>query len=123
MHRSLQRTPERGRLLGLALLSARERFDRFVEAVADVTAQQGKIGAAGGENALAVGVVGDGIQEMFEREIRVAARHRLSKRDMKHDLDGSRKHQASSMVARNGYPASAASEATLSTFVSATSHV
>ena len=101
-HRSLQRAAEGRRLLRLALVSAWKRFDRLVEAVADVAPQEREVGAAGGENALSVGIVGDRVQQVFEREIGVAARHRLPECDMKHDFDGSRKHQASSMVARNG---------------------
>ena len=101
-HRRLQRAAERRRLLGLALLSARQRFDRVVEAVADVPPQQRQIGAARRENALAVGIVRERVQQVLEREIGVAARDRLAERDMEHDFDGSGEHQASSMVARNG---------------------
>ncbi len=58
-HRGLQRAAERRRLLGLALLSARKRFDRVVQAVGDVSPQQRQVGAARRENALAVGIVRD----------------------------------------------------------------
>jgi len=101
-HRSLQRSTERRRLLGLALLSARKRFDRVVQAVGDVSPQQRQVGAARRENALAVGIVCDRVQQVLEREIGVPARDRLAKCNMKDDFDGSRKHQASSIVARNG---------------------
>ena len=101
-HRRLQRAAKRRRLLGLALLSARQGLDGFVQAVADRAAEQRHIGAARRQNTLSVGIVGDGVQQVFEREIGVAARHRLAERDMENHFDGSRKHQASSMVARNG---------------------
>ena len=119
----LQRAAKRRRLFGLALLSARKRLDRVVQAVGDIAAEQRQIGAARREDALAVGIVRDRVQQVLERQIRVPARDRLAKRDVQNDFDGSRKHQASSIVARNGYPASLASVATLSAFVSATSHV
>ena len=45
-HRRLQRAAECRRLLGLALLSARKRFDRVVQAVGDVSPQQRQVGAA-----------------------------------------------------------------------------
>ena len=60
-HRRLQRSAERRRLLGLALLSARQGFDRVVQAVGDVSPKQRQIGAARGENALSVGIVCDGV--------------------------------------------------------------
>src|SRR5688572_11648699 len=44
---SLQRPAERGRLFGLALLSAWKAFNRVVQTVADGASQQGKVGAAG----------------------------------------------------------------------------
>ena len=122
-HRGLQRAPERRCLFGFALASARKGFDRLVKAVADVASQQREVRAARAENTLPVGIVRNRIQEVFEREIGVAARHGFPERDVEHDFDGGREHQASSMIARNGKPASAASTATLSAFVSATSHV
>ncbi len=72
-HRRLQRTAERRRLLGLALLSAGQGFDRVVETVGDVSPKERQIRAARGENALSVGIVCDGVQEVFERQVRVAA--------------------------------------------------
>ena len=88
--------------LGLALLAAGKRLDGFIEAVAHVPSQEVEVGAAGSENALAVRVVGERVEQVLEREIGVAARDRFTERNMEHDLDSGRKHQASSMVARRG---------------------
>jgi hypothetical protein len=117
----LKRAPERGGLLRFAFLAARQRLGRFVDAVADIASQQWKIRTTGRENPLAVGVVHQGIEQVLEREVRMAPRDRFAKRDVQDDFDSSRKHQTSSMVARSGNPASLARDATLSALVSATS--
>ncbi len=69
----LQRPAEGRRLLGLALLAARERLDRRIQAVADLLAQHVQIGAAGAENALAIRIVCKREEQVLEREIGVAA--------------------------------------------------
>ena len=46
-HRGLQHAAERRRLLGLALLAARQLLDRLVEVGAEIAPQPGQIGAAG----------------------------------------------------------------------------
>ena len=66
--------------------------------------------------------MGKRVQEMLERQIRVPPRDGLAEGNVQHDLDGGRKHQASSMAARSGNPASAASDLTVSALVSATSN-
>jgi hypothetical protein len=43
--------------------------------------------------------VGEHVQEVFERQIRVAARDGLAKRQVEHYFNRWRKHQASSTVA------------------------
>ena len=68
-HGGLKRAPERRGLFGLAFLPARERFNRFVEAVAHIAAQQMQIGAARREDALAVRIVGERVEQMFECQI------------------------------------------------------
>ena len=123
----LEHAPERRRLFRLALLPARELFDRLVEVRAQVSAQQPEVRAAGGENALAVGIMGQRVEQMLECEIRVTTGDGFAERDVEDDFNGGGEHpyrlpQASSIVAFNGCPASLASEITLSALVSATSH-
>ena len=101
-HCRLERAAERRRLFGLALMTAGQRFDRVIEAVGDVSPKERQVGAARRENPLSVGIVRDRVQQVFERQICVAARDRLAEGDMKNDFDGRGKHQASSIVARNG---------------------
>ena len=73
-HRGLQHAAERRRLLRLALLAALELFDRLAEVRVEVAAQARQVGAAGGENPLAVGVVRERVQQVLERDVRVPAR-------------------------------------------------
>jgi hypothetical protein len=101
-HRGLQRTAECGRLLGLALLPARECFNRIIEAIGHVATEKRQVGPARGKNSLSVGIVCDRVQKMFERQVRVTTRDRLTKGNVKHDFDSSGEHQTSSIVARNG---------------------
>jgi len=120
--RRLQDPAEGHRLFGLAFLAARKLLDRIVQIRVQAAPQEAEVHAAGAQNALGVGVVRQRVEQVLEREIRMPARHGLAERDVKNHFNGSREHQASSMVARNGYPASAASDLTVSAFVSATSH-
>ena len=90
-----------------------------------LAAQAREIGAAGGEDPLAVVVVGERIEQVFERDVGVPARDGFAIRDGEDDFDGGRKHgsaHASSMAARRGNSAWRASVASVSTLVSATSH-
>jgi hypothetical protein len=49
-------------------------------------AKRRQVRAAGGEDALAVGVVGEGIQQVLEREMRVPSRDRFAERDGEHEF-------------------------------------
>ncbi len=60
-HRRLQRAAKGSRLFGLTFLPARQCFDGIFEAVRHVAPKERQVGAARGENALAVGIVGNGI--------------------------------------------------------------
>ena len=84
----LQHATERRRLLGLALLAAREPLDRFVEVEIEVPPQAAEVDAARGEDALAVGIVGERVQQVLEGQVRVLAGNRLAKRDVQNDFDG-----------------------------------
>ncbi len=77
-HRRLQHAPERHRLFGLFLLSARELFDVLVEVLVEIAPELRQIGAAGGEDALAVRIVRQRVQQVLERQVRVTPRRRLA---------------------------------------------
>ena len=77
-HGRLQHAAKRHRLLGLALAAALVVLDRLVEIRRQVLAQRRQIGAAGRENALAVRVVRERVQQVLEREVRVPARDRFA---------------------------------------------
>ena len=49
-------------------------------------AERRQVRPAGGEDALAVRVVGEGIQQVLEREVRVPPRDRLAERDSEHEF-------------------------------------
>jgi hypothetical protein len=105
--RGLQHAAECRRLLGFVFLAAGEALDRAVEVEAQVPAETREIGAACRENALAVGVVRQDVQQVFEREVGVAAGDSLAQRDMEDDGYSGGEHryrllQASSIVAFNG---------------------
>ena len=67
----LQHAPERGRLLGLALLAAPHLLDRGLEVVVQVLAQARQIDAAGGQDALALLIVRQRVQQVLERQVGV----------------------------------------------------
>ncbi len=69
--RGLQRAAERQRLIGFALVAAREGFDLLVQVAIERAAQVWQIGAAGGQDALAFGVMREHVQQVLEREVRV----------------------------------------------------
>jgi len=105
--RGLQHPAECRRLFGFVLLAAGEALDRAVEVEAEVAAETCEIGAACRENALAVGVVRQDVEQVLEREVGVAAGDSLAQRDMKDDGYSGGEHgyrllQASSIVAFNG---------------------
>ena len=72
-HGRLQHAAKRGRLLGLALVTAPQFLDRRVEVVVELAPQLRQVGAAALQDALAFGVVRQGVEQMLEREIRVPA--------------------------------------------------
>ena len=59
---------------GSLLLAARELLDRLVEVLVEVAAQPRQIGAAGGENPLAVRIVRERVEQVLERQVRVPPR-------------------------------------------------
>ena len=85
-HRRLQHTPERQRLLGLLLLPAAELFDRLFQVFIEIAAQLRQIRAARREDALAVLIVRQGVQQVLERQVRVTPRRRFAIRDRKNDF-------------------------------------
>ena len=56
-HGRLQHAAKRGRLLGLALVTAPQFLDRRIEVVVELAPQLRQVGAAALQNALAFGVV------------------------------------------------------------------
>ena len=95
-HGGLQHAAERGGLLGLALVAALLLFDRLAEIRVEIAAQAGQIGAAGGENALAVGVVRQRVQQVLEGDVGVPARDRFAIGNRQDDFNGGREHGISS---------------------------
>ena len=91
-HRGLQHAPERRRLLRLAIAAARQVLDRFVEVVVQLTTQRREIGAARREDAFAVRVVQQRVEQVLEREIRMAPRDRFAVGDVKDGFDGCGEH-------------------------------
>ena len=73
-HRGLQDAAEGERLFRFLLLAARELLDRFLQVLVEILAQLRQIGAAGGEDPLAVRIVGERIEQVLEREVGVPPR-------------------------------------------------
>ena len=86
-YRGLQRAAERHRLLRLFLAATRELFDLVREIAVELAAQRRQVGAAGGQDPFAVGVVQQRVEQVFERQIRVPARDRFAVRDVEDGLD------------------------------------
>ncbi len=74
----LQHAAERQRLFGLLLLPAGELLDRLFEIPVEILAKLRQVGAARGQDALAIGVVGERVQQVLEREVGMPPRGRLS---------------------------------------------
>ncbi len=85
-HGRLEHPAERGGLLRLPVAPAGQMLDRFVEVVVQLPPQHRGIGAAGGEDPFAVGVVQQRVEQVFERQVRVAPRNRFAVRDVKNGL-------------------------------------
>ena len=124
-HRGLQHAAERQRLLGLLLLAAAELLDRVVEVLVEIAAQLRQIGAAGGQDPLAVRIVRQRVEQVLERQVGVPPRRRLAVRDGQDDFERRAEHLVSGRP-----PSRPAAESrararvvmTASTLVSATSH-
>ena len=121
-HRRLERAAEGRRLFGLTAPAAWKLLDRVAQVAIQLAPQLSGVGAAAAQDPLAVRIVEQGVQQVLESQIGMPTRLRLAVRHVQHDLHGSGKHQASSIVARSGYPASRAMDVTVSTLVSAISH-
>jgi hypothetical protein len=103
----LQHPAECRCLFGFVVLAAWETLDRTVEVESQVAAETREIGAACRENALAVGVVRQDVEQVLERQVGVAAGDSLAQCDVEDDGYSGREHgyrllQASSIVAFNG---------------------
>src|SRR5260370_938889 len=91
---------ERGRLLRLAFMPAPDLLDRIVEIRAQLASQTREIRAARAQNALAVRVMRERVEEMLEREIHVAPRDGLAVRDGEDQFKRGGKHGVSCVFNR-----------------------
>ena len=82
----LQHPPESHRLFRVFGSASPLSFDRVVQVLIQIATQFRQIGAARRENPLAVGIVRQGVEQVFEREIRVSSRNRLAERDVQDDF-------------------------------------
>ena len=80
-NRRLQDAAKRHRLLGLPLRPAALALDRFVEVRVERAPQRRQVRAAGREDALAVRIVRERVEQVLEREIGVPPRDRFAERD------------------------------------------
>ncbi len=103
-HGRLQHAPERQRLLGLLLLAARELLDRILEILVEIAPQLRQVGAAGGEDALAVGVVRQRVEQVLERQVRVTARGGLAVGDGEDDLQCGTEHNCTTAESTTRVP-------------------
>ena len=87
-NRRLQHPTERDGLLWLALLAAALPLDRFVEVGAERAAERRKVRAAGREDAFAVRIVGQDVEQVLERQVGMPARDRLAERNAQNDFNG-----------------------------------
>ena len=69
--RRLEHAAERQRLFRLFLLAARELLDGFFQVLVEVLAKLREVGAARSQNALAVRIVRQRIEQVLERQVRV----------------------------------------------------
>ena len=94
-HGGLQHPAERRRLFGLPLLAARDLHERFVEVGVEVAPQPLQVRAARDQDALAVGIVRERVQQMLERDVRMPAGDGLPIGDGEDDFDGGGEHRYS----------------------------
>ena len=88
----LQHAAEGGGLFGLARVAALHLLERLAQVGVELAPQARQIGAAGGEDPLAVVVVRERVEEMLEGDVGVAARHGFAIGDGQDDFDGGGKH-------------------------------
>ena len=86
-HRRLQHAAERHRLIRFLLLAALELLDVLVEVLVEVAAELRQIGAAGGEDALAVGIVRQRVEQVLQRQVRMMPGGRLAVRHGENDFE------------------------------------
>ena len=86
-HRRLEHAAEGHRLLGLFLLAARELLDVLVQVLVEIAPELRQIGAARGEDPLAVRIVRQRVEQVLERQVRVPARRRFAVRDRQDDFE------------------------------------
>ena len=91
-HRRLQHAPERGRLFRLALLAAAQLFHRAFEILIELSPQAHQVGARALQNPFAFRVMGERVQQVLEREVRVPPRYGLAVGDRQDDFDRCGKH-------------------------------
>mgnify|MGYP003575410133 CR=1 FL=1 len=97
-HRRLQHAPERRGLLGLALLPAAELLDGTLQVLVQLASQADEIGPRALQDAFALGVVGERVQQVFERQVRVPARHCLAVGNRQDDLNRRGEHDRASVL-------------------------
>ena len=90
--RRLQHAAERHRLVGLFLLAALELLDVLVEILVEVAAELGQIGAARGEDPLAVRVVRQRVEQVLQRQVRMMPGGRLAVRHGENHLERGTEH-------------------------------
>ena len=129
-HGGLQHAAERERLFRLLLLTPAELLDRLLQVLVEILAELRQVGAAGGQNPLAVRIVGERVEQVLEREVGMPPRGRLSVGNGQDDFESWTEHvdipgliaYSGSIAARSGNPLSRARSVTVATFVSATSN-
>ena len=90
--RGLQHPAERHGLVGLFLLALLELLDVLVEVLVEIAAELRQIGAAGGEDPLAVGVVRERVEQVLQRQVRVMPRGGLAVRHGEDHLERGTEH-------------------------------
>ena len=103
-HRRLQHALERQGLLRLALPALLRLLEAVEERVEGVP-QGRQVGAAGGEDLLALGVVGQHVEQVLEGQVRMPAHRRLAVRDVQDELDGGAEHGPVPFTPPRGPPA------------------
>src|SRR6185295_4029374 len=120
----LQRPPEGEGLLGLAARARGQRVESVAEHRLQLGLQPARVRARRAQDLLPGRLGEDGEEQVLERQMGVAPRHRLAGGGVENLLGGAAEHpQASSTVARRGKPAFWARSWTVAALVSASSYV